>query len=314
MSETLENDLKETSHSKLFAAYAISEDAVAEQLRLIHKLAQQNQIEPIHVLAKAYVFGNLVNVKWLYYPNHLTDFVKENIREQAAPLYCQDYIKGIAHYAYIIKLFKQPLTQDDQLEQYIAYELYQIINLSDDLRQILNIPLLQDLSSNLQEKLKSLNNLLVVMLWQAGNVEILVDYNEFFLRENPHPNAIQLVALLKNYETVASDFSVAPYIREKARVALFDIYLNGKLGVVPDQNKALTHLENILDTKILEDVAFDLYEGSNSKLNQDKVLAHKLMARCYNHSSRIKNWTQHHEPTWYAEFERREQAINSFNS
>lgn len=308
----LDTSLNAKLHSKLLAAYTVDENAVIEQLEIIRGLSQNDEIEPRYLLAKAYVFGNLVNIKWLYYLNRLTDFVEQNIREQNAPLYCQDYIKGIAYYADIISSFKQPLTANDQLEQYIAYELYRILNLSDDFRKILNIPLTLELPQEVQEKFQNLNEVLIAMLGQAGHVEIMVDYNAFFLKNNPNPDAIQLMALVKNYETVVADFGIAPHIQDKARAILFDAYLHGKFGVITNQEKALSYLEYMIDTDLLEKVAFDLYEGNNPDIDQNKAFAQKLMARCYSQSERVKAWTKKHEPTWYAEFERREQALTSF--
>lgn len=311
MSDTNMNELL---HSKLLAAYAVGESAVIEQLEIIRSLAQNTEIEPNYLLAKAYVFGNLVNIKWLYYHNQLTEFVAKNIREQNAPSFCQDYIKGVAYYAEIIQGFKQPLTVDDQIEQYVAYELYRILSLSDDFRKILNIPLHEELPPPVREKFDSLKEILLAMLGHSGHLEILVDYNEFFLKKNPSPDAIQLVAIIKNYETVLSDFSVAPHIQDQAREKLFDAYLNGKLGVTPDQTKALSYLEGVINTKLLEKVALELYDGSNPKISINKPFAHKLMGRCFGQSDQVKLWTKEHEPTWYTEFERREQAINNFFS
>ncbi len=300
-------------HSDLLAAYGAGEEAVLNQLEQIRlQLDTTDAIEPRYLLAKAYIFGNLVNIKWLYYHNQLNDFVAQNIKDANTPVYHQNYLQGIKHYSEIIKSFGETLDKDSDFEEYIAYELYRILCMSDDFREVLHIPLQESFPVEVQAQLDELKTVLVRILGQVGYPSILVDYNAYFLAKEEELSPQQILTILSNYETVVNEFGIPLHIQDQAREALFYIYLKGKYGIPKDQKKALTYLDSSTDDNLLEAVGFDLYYGTNPLIGQDKVKAQVFLSRCYANSEKVRAWSKVNEPTWYAEFERRSNALANF--
>lgn len=301
-------------HSDLLASYSVGEEAVLKQLEQINLIIRTtDSIELSYLLAKAYIFGNLVNIKWLYYHNRLNDLVAKNVEESNTPVFHQNYLYGVKLYSEIIKSFSETLDKESQFEQYIAYELYLILSMSDQLRHILSIPSHTTFSDAVQQQLSELKTLLVRILGQVGYPAILVDYNAYFLNKDTQGlSPQQILTVISNYETVVNEFSIPLHIQDQAREALFYIYLKGKYGIPQDQVKALSYLDNSTDNILLEAVGFDLYYGSNSLIHQDKAKAEQLFSRCYANSDKIKVWSKVNEPTWHAEFERRSKALENF--
>lgn len=300
-------------HSDLLAAYGAGEEAVLKQLEQISsQLDTTDTIQPRYLLAKAYIFGNLVNIKWLYYHNQLNDFVAQNIKEANTPVYHQNYLQGIKHYSEIIKSFGETLDKGSDFEKYIAYELYRILCMSDEFRGVLDIPLHSNFPIEVQAQLDELKTVLVRILGQVGYPSILVDYNAYFLAKNEEPSPQQILTILSNYETVVNEFGIPLHIQDQAREALFYIYLKGKYGIPKNPQKALNYLDSSTDYDLLEAVGFDLYYGTSPLIDQDKTKAQTFLSRCYSNSEKIKAWAKINEPTWHAEFERRSQAIENF--
>lgn len=300
-------------HSDLLAAYGAGEEAVLKQLEQIRlQLDTTDAIEPRYLLAKAYIFGNLVNIKWLYYHNELNDFVAQNIKEADNPVYHQNFLQGIKYYSEIIKSFGETMDKDSDFEKYIAYELYRILCMSDDFRGILHIPLHNSFPVEVQAQLDDLKTVLVRILGQVGYPSILVDYNAYFLAKGEELSPQQILTVLSNYEAVVNEFGIPLHIQDQAREALFYIYLKGKYGIPQNQVKALSYLENSTDYALLEAVGFDLYYGSNTLIKLDKAKAQQLFSRCYTSSEKVKSWSKVNEPTWHAEFERRSKALENF--
>lgn len=304
-----------TFHSKLLAAYAVDENAVLEQLNIIQsEVEQTDSLELRYLLAKAFVFGNLVNIKWLYYHNQLNQIVEQNIQESNTAIYHINYLHGVKLYSEIIKSFDINDGDDSlhEFDQYIAYELYRILCMSDEFRRILHIPLHSSFPVAVQGQLDDLKTYLVRILGRVGYPSILVDYNDYFIRNNENLSPQQILTILNNYELVVSEFGIPLHIQDQARQELFYIYLKGSYGIPINQEKALGYLDNSIDNHLLEAVGFDLYYGSNPLIQQDKKKAQSFFSRCYANSDKVQAWSKINEPTWHAEFERRSKALENF--